>query len=126
MKTGLGVQLRPVKILAPRSYVRAGKRINFSYGGTGKTYVDGTDEIFITHEHIGHAKAKDDGADPSANEAFYGLLGRQLYELRAAKGNSTNVCKYVVDNDQCCREKQPDHAFEDAVHDEMRLDNDEI
>ena len=124
MKTGLGVQLRPVKMLAPRSYERWASDLELCW--QGETYVDGTDEVFVAHKHIGYAEAKDNGTDPSPDEAFYGLFGGQFDELRTTKGDSTNVGKYVVGDDQRCREEQPNHSFEDAVHDEMRLDNDEI
>ena len=57
---------------------------------------------------------------------FHGLFWTQLDQLRAAEGDSTNVGKYVVRNNQGYRDKEPDHAFKDVVDDKMRLYNDEV
>ena len=91
-----------------------------------RTYIDGTDEIFVSHKHVGYGETKDDGTDPRAYETLHSLLGRQLDELSAAKGDATYVREDVVGDDQTCRQEEPYHAFEDIVHNEMRLDYDEV
>lgn len=91
-----------------------------------KTYVDGTDEVFVSHEDVGDGEAKNDGADPCTYKTLHSLLRRQLNELSAAECDTTNVCEDVIGDDQGCWQEEPYHAFEDVVHDEMRLDYDEV
>ena len=89
-------------------------------------YINRTDKIFVPHEHIGHSEPKDNGTDPSAYETLHSLLRRQLDKLCATEGDTTDVCEDIVGDDQSCGKEEPDHAFEDIVHDEMRLYNDEV
>ena len=90
------------------------------------TYIHRTDEVLIPHQNIGHAKAKDYCADPSANEAFDSLLWRKLDELRAAKCHTAKVGKDIICDDKGGRKEEPDQALEEVVHHKMRLHNDEV
>lgn len=90
------------------------------------TYIHRANEVFITHEYVGHSNAKEDGEDPGSYEALDRLLGRQLDELGSAKRNTTDIRKYIVADDQGHRQKEPDHALEYVIHYEMSLDHDEI
>lgn len=92
----------------------------------GKTHVDRADEKLGPHHDVNKKEGEEDRHDPRANEAFDRLLGRQLDELGAAKGDAADVRPDVVGDDEGGREEEPDHALEDVVHDEVRLDNDEI
>ena len=82
-------------------------------------YVDGADEVFVAHEDIGHAKPEEDGQDPGSDETLDRLLGRELDELRAAESNAADVRKYVVGDYKRGWKEEPDHAFEDVVHDKV-------
>lgn len=57
---------------------------------------------------------------------FNGLFGRELDELRFAESYAADVGEDVVDDDEADGEEEPDHAFEDVVHDEVGLDDDEV
>lgn len=92
----------------------------------GTKVVDGTDEIFVPHQHVGHEVAENDGADPGTNEALNSLLRRQLDQLGATKSDSADVGKDVVRDYQRCRKEEPDHALEDVVHHEVRLDDNQV
>lgn len=69
--------------------------------------------------------AHEDGADPGADEAFDGFLGRDLDERGAAKGDATEVGKDVVCNDQRGGHKEPKDAGKDVVDDKVALDHDQ-
>ena len=92
----------------------------------GSEVIDGADEIFVPHEDVCHEEAEDDGADPCADEALDGLFGGELDELGAPEGDATDVCEDVIGNDETDRKEEPDHAFEDVVHDKVRLDDYQI
>lgn len=92
----------------------------------GAEVVDRANEVFVTHQNVGETKSKDDGEDPSTNKAFDGLFRTDLDELGTSKGDTTDVSKNVVGDDQGSGEEEPDHALEDVVHDEMGLDDNEV
>lgn len=46
--------------------------------------------------------------------------------MGAPEGDTADVGEDVVGDDQRSRQEEPDHAFEDAVHDEVCLDVDEV
>lgn len=89
------------------------------------TYIDRANKVTTPRQYIREQETKQDSEDPGADKSFYSLLGRKLDQWGSAKCHTADVGKDVVDNDQCCRQEEPDHAFEDVVHDEMRLDYDE-
>jgi len=95
-------------------------------GDVGAEIVHRTCEVCAAHKDVGEEEAHQDCADPCSNEAFNSLLWRQLDELCLSKGNSTDVCENVVDDDQTDREEEPDHSLKDVVHDEMSLDDNEV
>lgn len=84
------------------------------------------DEVVVSHEHIREEDTEDDREDPRANEALYCLLWGQLNELSASESYTTKVCEDIVANDKGNWQKEPDHPFEDVVHNKMRLDDDKI
>lgn len=88
--------------------------------------IDGANEVFVAHQHVGHEETEDDGADPSTNETLHSLLRRQLNQLSTAEGNTTDVSENVIGDDERCGEEEPNHALEDVVHDEVGLDNDQV
>ena len=49
-----------------------------------------------------------------------------LNQLRPPKRDSTDVGEDIIGNDQAHRQEEPDHAFEDIVHDEVGLDDDQV
>ena len=102
MKTGLGVQERPVRMLAPRSCAHGSAHV---WGGIGScrgdgAYVDRANEIFIAHQHIGHSEAEENGQDPGSHEALDRFFGGELDELGPAESNTTDVGKNVVGDDE--------------------------
>lgn len=92
----------------------------------GSEVIDRADEVFVTHQDVGHQEAKDQSADPGPHEAFDSLLGREFDELGTPECYAADVGEDVVSYDQGGREEEPDHAFEDVVHDEMSLDDYEV
>ena len=96
------------------------------FGRDLETYIYGADEVFVPHQHIGHSEAEDDCADPSTYESFYGLFWGKLYKLCLAESDAADVGEDIVRDDEGCWEKEPNHALEYIVHDEMGLDNDQV
>ena len=92
----------------------------------GAEVVNGADEVLVAHQDVGHEEAEDDGADPGADEALDGFLGGELDELGAAEGDAADVGEDVVGDDEADGEEEPDHAFEDVVHDEVGLNHDQV
>jgi len=92
----------------------------------GWAYVDGTDEVTILREEMCKYETKQNSEEPSAGEAFDGLLGGELDERGAAEGDAADVCPDIVCDDQGDGQEEPDHALEDVVHDEVGLHNDEV
>jgi hypothetical protein len=125
-----GRQVRPVgrnerKLVSVRQ--EDGVRITFKASKDICTeVVDGADEVLVAHQNVGQAKCKDDGEDPGANEALDSLFRTDLDELSTAKGDTTDVGKDIVGDDQSSGEEEPDHALEDVVHDEMGLDDNQV
>lgn len=95
-------------------------------GGNANTYIYRADEIFIAHEDIGHGKTENYSEDPGADKAFDGLFGGELDELGAAKCDATDVCKDIIGDDERCWQEEPNHSFEDVVHYEMCLDDNQV
>lgn len=91
-----------------------------------KTHVDRADKILIAHHDVGEHNPKDDGENPCADEALNGLFRADLDELRTPEGDTAQVSEDVICDDECNRQKEPDHAFEDIVHDEVSLNDDQI
>lgn len=89
-------------------------------------YVNGTNEVLVAHQNIGHADTKNNCQDPGTDKTLHGLLWRELDELSTTKGNSANVCKNVVANNKRDGEEKPDHSLEHIVHDEMCLYDNQI
>jgi len=88
------------------------------------TYIDWADEIGIPHEDVGEDDSEEDGEDPGADEAFDGFLRGELDELRAAECYTADVGPDVVCDDEAGWEEEPDHAFENVVHDKVGLNHD--
>lgn len=57
---------------------------------------------------------------------FHSLLGTNLNQLRASERDAAYIGEDVIGNDQAHRQEEPDHAFEDIVHDEVGLDDDQV
>ena len=96
--------MRPVKILAPRSFegvrsrTKRGERQEIESGR--RTYVNGADEVRVAHQNVCHSDSKNDREDPGTNEPFYCFLWGKLYELRAPEGDSADVGEDVISNDE--------------------------
>lgn len=94
--------------------------------GSVEAYVDRADEVLGAHHDVHQEDAKENGHDPGTNKALDGLLGRQLNELGATESDTANVSPDIVGDDEGGRQEEPDHAFEDVVHDEVGLDDDKV
>lgn len=92
----------------------------------GAEVVDGADEVLGAHQHVGQQETPDEGHAPGTNKTLDSLLGRQLDQLGAAKGDAADVGEDVVADDERGGQEEPDHALEDVVHDEVGLDDDEV
>jgi hypothetical protein len=92
----------------------------------GEPYINRADEILVPHQNIGHSNPKDDSQDPSPNKTFNSLLGGEFDELCAPECDSAYIGKDIVAYHQGGRQEEPDHSFKDVVHDEMRLDHDQV
>lgn len=129
MKTGLGLQLRPVKMLAPRSWsdcVRETVSDTRGPGDRASTYIHWANKILVPHQNICHANAENDRENPGAYETFNGLLWRKLDELRFPESDATDVCENIVCNDERCWKEKPDHPLENVIHEKMGLNNNQI
>ena len=78
----------------------------------------------MSHKYVRHAKTKDDSQDPSSDETFDCLFGRELDQLSTPEGDPAYVGEDVVGYDECGGEEEPDHSFEYVVHYEVCLDYD--
>jgi hypothetical protein len=87
--------------------------------------IDWADEVFIPHEQVCHEHPKNDGTDPSTHKTFHSLLGRKLYQLSAAEGDTADISEDVVRNNKTNWQEEPDHTLEDIVHNEMGQNHDE-
>lgn len=57
---------------------------------------------------------------------FNGLLGADLDQLCTTESDTTDVCEDIVGDDQADWQEEPDHAFKDVVHDEVRLHDNQV
>ena len=87
-------------------------------------YIYGADEVRISHEDVGEYDPEEDGENPGADEAFDGFLRGELDELCTAECDTAYVGPDVICDNKAGGEEEPDHAFEDVVHDEVSLDHD--
>jgi hypothetical protein len=88
-------------------------------------YIDRADEVFVAGHDICKGDAENDGEEPCTKESFPRLLGRDFNQRRAAEGDATNVGKYIVCNDHGHGQKEPDHALENVIYDEVGLTDDQ-
>jgi hypothetical protein len=84
----------------------------------------GADEVFVAHQKVCESKPDHEGADPCTNKALDSFLRRDLDELSTTEGDSANISKDVVGDDQRNWQKKPDQAFKNIVHHEMSLYDD--
>ena len=89
------------------------------------TYIDWTDEIRIASHDVGEQKAMNHREEPGTEEAFPGLLGRDLNQGGSSESNTAQVCEDVVRDDHSHRQKKPDHAFHYVVDNKMGLSDDQ-
>lgn len=88
--------------------------------------LDWTDEVAVADQDVGHKCANDDCAEPGSNKSFNSLLGGDFDELGSAEGDTADVGKYVVGDDEGNGEEEPDHAFKDVVDDELGLNDNKV
>ncbi|KAJ8104906.1 hypothetical protein OPT61_g10502 [Boeremia exigua] len=91
----------------------------------GAQVVDGADEVLVLAQEVRGQHAPDDGEEPGAQEALPGLLGGDLDQLVAAKGDAAEVGEDVVGDDHGDGQDEPDEALEDVVDDKVGLADDE-
>lgn len=83
-------------------------------------------EVLVAHQDVGHEVAEDDGEDPRSDKSFDCLLRRNLDQLGPAKRDAADIGEDIVRDHKRCGQEEPNHAFEHIVHDEVRLDYDQI
>lgn len=106
----------------PRASLANGRRS----GQERRTYIDRANEVLAAREEVSEKYSKQHSHNPCANKTLNRLLGRQLDELGAPKGNTADVGPDVVCNHQRSREEEPNHTLKDVVHDEMSLHNNQV
>jgi hypothetical protein len=74
---------------------------------------------------VGQSNAPKDSEEPGAQEAFPGLLRRDLDERCPSKGDTAKVCKYVVRYHHRHRQDEPYEALEDIVNHKVGLSDDQ-
>lgn len=74
----------------------------------GAKVVGGADEEAGAHQDMGEEDAEENCHDPGAQETLDRLLGRQLDQLGAAKGDAADVGEDVVGDDEGRGEEEPD------------------
>lgn len=92
----------------------------------GSEIIDRTDKVLVAHQEISQSEAEQDGEDPSSEETFDSLFGADFDQLCAAEGDTTDVCEDVIGDDKRSGKEEPNHAFENVVHDEVGLNDDKI
>lgn len=65
----------------------------------GSEVVNGTDEVFVSHQDVSHHETEDQSTHPGPHEAFDGLLGREFDELGTPECYATDVGEYVIGYD---------------------------
>lgn len=88
--------------------------------------VDGTDEVLVTDQQVGHEITKGNGAGPCAEESLNSLLRGELNKLCPSKANTANIGEDIIGDDQRSGKEEPDHALENVVHDKVSLNNNQI
>lgn len=105
---------------------RSGGGIAKARGGGGESHVNRANKVLGSHHQVDEDQSPKDRHDPGADETLHRLLGGQLDELRTTKGDTADVGKDVVGDDESGGDEEPDHALEDVVHDEVGLEDDEV
>jgi hypothetical protein len=118
-------------MVAPRSWVKKKESLNKEKTASenetrAKTYINRADKVFGSNHDVDKNHAKENSGNPSTNKPLHGLLGRQFNELSAAKCDAADVGKNIIGNDEGGRQKEPNHALENIVHDKVSLHNDEV
>jgi hypothetical protein len=90
------------------------------------SYLDGADEILVSHQKIRHDHSKENGTNPGPNETLNRLFRRNLDELSAAKSDAADVGENVVCDNQGYGKEEPDHALKNVVHDKVGLHDHEV
>lgn len=81
--------------------------------------MDGTNHIVESAEERAPHDGEDDRAHDRADEAFDGLLRGELDEGRTTHGDTADVRKDVVADDEARGDEEPDETFENIVYDEV-------
>jgi hypothetical protein len=87
------------------------------------SYITWTDEVTMLHHKVGKKIAKDDGENPSSQEAFDSLLWRQFNQLSTTKGDATDISEYVISDDEEDRQEYPYHSLKDGVNSKLSLND---
>lgn len=92
----------------------------------GAEIIDRADKVLAAHQNIGEENGEDDGKEPGSDESLDRLFGAQLDKLGAAEGDTTDVSKNIVCDDERGRQEEPEHALEDVIHDEVGLNDNQV
>lgn len=65
-----------------------------------ESHIDRAYKVLGAHHDVDEKDGKQNSHDPGANEALNRLLGGELDELGAAKGNATNIGENIVRDDE--------------------------
>lgn len=91
-----------------------------------RTYINWADEVAVPHQDVGHKDTENYREDPSPNETFNSLFGRQFDKLSTSKRDSTYIGEDIVGNYKRCGKEEPDHALEYVIHDKVGLDYNQV
>lgn len=81
--------------------------------------MDRTDHIVEPHEVSSPDNAKDECAPECTDESFNGFFRRELDQRGTTEGDTPDVGKHIVANDQRGRDKEPDQSLKDIIDDEV-------
>jgi hypothetical protein len=79
----------------------------------------GTDHVVELAEECAPHDGEDDCAQERADETLNCLLWREFDKRGAAHGDTTNIRKNVVADDERRGDKEPDETFKNVVYDEV-------
>lgn len=80
--------------------------------------------ILPSHKQGTPDNAKEHGTEEGTDETLYSFFRGKLDERCATKGNTPDISKDVVTDDQRGRNPEPDETLENIVYDEVARDND--
>lgn len=84
--------------------------------------MNGTGHIVKPHEVSPPDHAENECAPECTDESLDGFLRRELDQWSTTKGDTPDIGKHVIANDQRGRDEEPDQSFKNIVNDKVAAD----